>query len=85
MKQSIIQQIIDHIFGRKYYAVISNRIGTFRVGIHENICSSRSEAKKLLLGVGTFQELEIVSFRSRNKYVKQTDDKGFTYYTIADE
>lgn len=85
MKRSIFQQVIDHIFGRKYYAVISNRVGTFRVGIHENICSSKQEAKQLLMGVSSFQEVEIVSFRSRNNYVRQQDDKGFTYYTIAQE
>ena len=85
MKKSIIQAILDHIFGHKYYAVISNRVGTFRVGIHENICASRSEAKKLLMGVTSFQELEIISFRSRNKYIKNVDDKGITYYTLANE
>lgn len=83
-RRSVISLILDHLLGRKYYAVVSNRIGTFRVGIHENICSSRAEAKQLLQGVKSFQELEIISFRSRNNYVRRVDENGYTYYTIED-
>ena len=85
MKKTIIQQILDHIFGHKYYAVISNRVGTFQVGLHENICATKAEAKQLLMGVASFQQVEIISFRSRNNYIRQTDEKGFVTYTLGED
>lgn len=84
-KRTLIEMVIDHIFGRKYYAVISYRIGTFMVGIHEPIFQTRSAAKKHLAENKTFKQLEIISFRSRNNYVTTTDSKGFSYTTIPNE
>lgn len=74
MKESILEKIWHHLFGYKYYAVISNRRGTLNVGIHENILLDYEDAKKLLVGNSTFEKLEIVSFRSREKYYTDWDD-----------
>ena len=84
-KRSLIEMVIDHILGRKYYAVVSYRIGTFMVGIHEPIFQTKRDAKRHLAENKIFKQLEIISFRSRNNYVTATDNKGFSYTTIPNE
>lgn len=80
MKETLFQAIWHHLVGYKYYAVISNRVGTFDIALHSNICATHKEAKELLHGVASFQPVEIVTFRSRNRYIKTADGK----YTIAE-
>lgn len=72
-RESILQAVMNHLFGRKYYAVISNRIGTLDVGLHENIFESRKEAEHLLDFVQSFNQVEVVSFRSHHLYKRRED------------
>lgn len=72
-RESILQAVMNHLFGRKYYAVISNRIGTFDVGLHEAIFDNRKDAEHYLDFIQLFNEIEVVSFRSHHLYKRRED------------
>ena len=67
----LINRILTHIFGFKYYANIINTRGTSKCEISCFIFHSKEEALKHKLTLDTtrsFMFIETVSFRSRKKY-----------------
>ena len=85
MNESLISRIWHFLFGYKYYSIISYAVGTPRCAIHA-ILNSRKEAKQLLDEISaSFKEVEIVTFRSKNKYVRMKDKNGVTYWYLAEE
>ena len=80
MNDNLIQRISRFIFGIKYYSVVSNSIGTPRCYVH-GIYKSRKEAQQLLNEVSaSLCKVEIISWRSHNRYTKQEDKYG-TFWT----
>lgn len=69
VKESLLEAVWHHLFGYRYYAVVSNSTGTMEVNLHNRICRTRDEAARVLRGVRSFEMLEVVSFRSRNRYL----------------
>lgn len=71
-RQNIIQIITSMMLGRKYYMVITRRIGLNEDGIMEHIFSDRRSAESyadwLRLYNMTYTPVEIVGFRSRKVY-----------------
>lgn len=81
-KISIIQKVIAHILGNKYWLCIVNRRGTDRVDISGYIFRTREEAeeyKMSLEGNASFRFVEMHSFRSRSKFLLLTDNLGTRY------
>ena len=71
MKRSLIQLVIEHIFGRKYYANIVSTVGTQRCDICSFVFPTRQEAeqhRRELDLLASFRFVETISFRSRNIY-----------------
>lgn len=70
-KETVLQSIIAHIFGHKYYANIINTKGTDRVEITSFIHRSREDAERHRLEIEStrsFLFVETVSFRSHKDY-----------------
>ena len=68
---NLINRILDHIFGRKYYANIINTRGTDKCEICCFIFHDKEEAlehKRKLDTTMSFMFIETVSFRSRKEY-----------------
>lgn len=68
---NLLNRILDHIFGRKYYANIINTRGTSICEISCFIFHTKEEAMKHKLSLDTnrsFMFVETVSFRSRKQY-----------------
>lgn len=71
MKETVLQAIIAHILGHKYYANIINTRGTDRVEISCYIHHSREEAeqhRRQIESTSSFLYIETISFRSRKIY-----------------
>lgn len=72
MKQrNLLEVIVAFVLGEKYYCNIYNRRGTMMCEISSYIFPSRAAAdehRKEMEGTVTFQFVETISFRSRNKY-----------------
>lgn len=71
MKKSLIVLIIEHIFGRKYWANVINCKGTLKAELSCFIFESKLAAEEhrlSLQGNMSYQWLETVSFRSRKDY-----------------
>ncbi|MGN0875349.1 MAG: hypothetical protein ACI4OZ_09205 [Akkermansia sp.] len=71
MKESLIQSIINHIFGRKYYANIVNTRGTFRCELTSQIFRTRRQAeqhRRTIASTYTYSHIETVTFRSHQNY-----------------
>lgn len=69
--ESLLEQIIAHIFGHKYYANIINMKGTLKPEVSSFIFCTRREAdahREKIQWNQSFQYLETISFRSRNNY-----------------
>ena len=67
----LLNKILTHIFGRKYYANIINTRGTDRCEISCFIFLTREEAeahRQRLNSTLSFLYIETVSFRSRKQY-----------------
>lgn len=68
---NLLNRILDHIFGRKYYANIINTRGTNRCEISCFIFHTKEEAMKHKLSLDanrSFMFVETVSFRSHKQY-----------------
>ncbi len=68
---NLLNRILDHIFGRKYYANIINTRGTSRCEISCFIFRTREEAMEHKLSLDktrSFMFVETVSFRSHKRY-----------------
>ena len=71
MKETVLQAIIAHIFGHKYYANIINTKGTDRIEISSFIHHSKEEAEHHRMEIEStrsFLYVETISFRSRKRY-----------------
>ena len=67
----LLNKILDHIFGYKYYANIINTRGTDKCEICCFIFRNREEALKHKFSLDTnrsFLFIETISFRSRKQY-----------------
>lgn len=67
----LLNRILDHIFGHKYYANIINTRGTDKCEICSFIFHNKEEAeahRTRLSTTASFLYIETVSFRSRKKY-----------------
>lgn len=84
MGKTLIQTIFEFLFGKKYYAVVANRTGMVSLGLMENICMTKEEAEQLLKDNMTFSTYEIVSFRSRQTYIKKKDKNTGKSYIFAE-
>jgi hypothetical protein len=70
-KETVLESIIAHIIGHKYYANIINTRGTDRIEMSSFIHRSREEAeahRKQIEETRTYLYLETISFRSRKRY-----------------
>lgn len=68
---NLLTQIINHIFGRKYYANIIFTRGTDRCDICSFIFRSKEEARKHMVELQSnlsYEYLETISFRSYQNY-----------------
>lgn len=77
MNENLLQLMWRHLVGYKYYTVIYNVRGTFELGIGGRIFGTKEEAEKSLDDNVTYRKHEIVSFRSRYKYISGTTEKGY--------
>ncbi len=71
MRKNLIQEIINFLFGKKYYANIVNVVGTTQNDICSYIFKTKWEASKHrseLTKTKTFIFVETVSFRSHIDY-----------------
>ena len=71
MNETVLQAIIAHIFGHKYYANIINTRGTDKCEVSSFIHRSKEEAEKHrrdIESTRTFLYIETISFRSRKDY-----------------
>lgn len=82
IRESVLERVWHFLFGYRYWAVVSVRKGTMEVGLHANILSSRSEARRLLADVESYKELEVVSFWSRERYVAECVDGRNVNYVM---
>lgn len=70
-KETVLQAIIAHIFGHKYYANIINTRGTAKCEISSYIHHSKEEAdrhRQEIEATRSFLHVETISFRSRKDY-----------------
>lgn len=70
-KETVLQAIIAHIFGHKYYANIINTRGTDKCEISSFIHRSKEDAEKHkheIESTLSFLYVETISFRSRKDY-----------------
>lgn len=70
-KETVLQAIIAHIFGHKYYANIVNTRGTDKCEISSFIHRSKEDAehhRQEIESTRSFLFVETVSFRSRKDY-----------------
>lgn len=70
MKTTVLNEIVSFLFGRKYYANIINTKGTNRTELCSFIFATKEEVeqhKMEILSTASFQFVETISFRSRNR------------------
>lgn len=71
MNRKVLQAVIDHIFGRKYYANIINTKGTDKCEVTSFIHKTREQAeahRREIEDTRSFLWIETISFRSHNEY-----------------
>lgn len=71
MQETVLQSIIAHIFGHKYYANIVNTRGTDKCELSSFIHRTREEAerhRREIEETRSFLHVETVSFRSHRQY-----------------
>lgn len=69
----LIEEIVAHLFGRKYYANIINMRGTLRAELCCYVFASKAEAEEHRLSLDgnmSYKWLETVSFRSKQNYLR---------------
>jgi len=82
MHETVLQAIIAHIFGHKYYVNIINRKGTKHCETTSFIHPTREAAEKHKLEIestSSFLWVETVTFRSRKVYETFFGPNGKTY------
>ncbi len=70
-KETVLTNLLAHLFGHKYYANIINTRGTDRIEMSSFIFASPEDAqrhKEQLLTTRSFIHIETVSFRSFKDY-----------------
>lgn len=70
-KETVLQAIVAHLFGHKYYANIINTRGTNKCEVTSFIHRSKEEAEQHRREIETtrsFIYVETISFRSRKDY-----------------
>ena len=73
-QETILQRIIAHILGHKYYAAVVNTRGTKITELACFIFHTKEEAEEYrdsLITNATYMHVETISFRSRKEYPKQ--------------
>lgn len=68
---TVLQKIIQLFFGRKYYAVVVNRIGTFDEEIASFVFKNMDEVEKYKRELqlnSTYRYVETISFWSKRDY-----------------
>lgn len=68
---TVLEKIISHIFGYKYYANIINPVGTFNYEISCFIFRTKKEAdehRESINRMRSFNFIQTISFRSRREY-----------------
>lgn len=71
MKQTLIEKIIEHVLGHKYYVNIISTRGTFKCETTSFIHPTKQAAiehKREIETTLTYQWIETISFRSHNRY-----------------
>lgn len=71
MNKTVLDAIIDHIFGHKYYANIINTRGTNKCELTSFIHRSKQEAERHRQDIAStlsFLNVETISFRSHKCY-----------------
>ena len=71
MNETVLQSIIAHLLGHKYYVNIINTIGTDKCETTSFIHHSKEEAeahKREIQSTRSYMWIETVSFRSRKVY-----------------
>lgn len=70
MNRMVLNEILNHLFGKKYYAVVVTTRGTTKQDLCGYIFADKESAKKhrqnLELCNRTFAPVDIVSFRSKH-------------------
>ena len=82
MNETVLQAIIAHIFGHKYYVNIINRKGTEHCEITSYIHQTKEAAeehKQQIISTSSFLWVETVTFRSRRVYKTFFGPNGKTY------
>lgn len=78
---NLLNRILDHIFGRKYYANIINTRGTDSCELCSYIFLNREAAQQHRQSLDTtlsFLYIETISFRSKKDYTKDCCLRGVT-------
>lgn len=70
MKESLLQKVFHFVFGYRYYGVVLNRRGTMEIVNSAFIFTSKKDITETFDESMTFRVIEVVSFWSRNKYVR---------------
>lgn len=71
MNETVLEAIVAHLFGHKYYVNIINTRGTDKCETTSFIHHSKAEAEKHkrdIESTASFMWVETVSFRSRKEY-----------------
>ena len=72
MQTTLLNEIISFIFGRKYYLVVENTVGTTEIWVDSRIYPSKEKAMEQLKELEhnrSYRPVCIVSFRSRKNLV----------------
>lgn len=75
-KESLLEAIWHHLVGYRYYAIISNSVGTMDINLHNRICETREEAVRVIRQCRSFDCVEVVSFFSKHRYRNVVDENG---------
>ena len=70
-KETVLQRIISHVLGHKYYANIINTRGTEKIEMCSFIFRSKEAAYKHRIDIEStrsFMYIETISFRSHRNY-----------------
>lgn len=73
---NLINEILDFMFGKRYYANIVNIVGTFKMEICSYIFTSKKQAmqhKREIEGTSSFMYITTISFRSKKIYIKDDE------------
>lgn len=81
-RESLLEAVWHHVVGYRYYAIVSNSVGTMQIHLHTRICRTRGEAEAVIAGCTSYNKVEIIAFWSRNRYMSYVDENGVTQNRI---